>query len=53
MEAKEKMLERKTERDAIDRELNVTENQEGFQDLSGDEQQKQLADAHSRVTQKR
>lgn len=51
-ETKKKMRERRRERDAIDRELKVTKNQEGFEDLSEDEQQKQLAEVEARVKQK-
>ena len=34
------MRERRRERDAIDRELKVTKNQEGFENRSEDERQK-------------
>lgn len=51
-ETRKKMRERRRERDAIDRGLKVTKNQEGFEDLSEDEQQKQLAEVEARVKQK-
>lgn len=39
-ETRKTMRERRRERDAIDRELKVTKNQEGFENRSEDERQK-------------